>query len=497
MILIGAYPTQLRVGTEAQGIAALGRFLDHSFGPGPALHLLPFFPSAGDFGFAPNDLLVVEESLGSWGDIQEIARKRSVLIDGIFNHVGRGHEWVRAFHRDPASLADTIVAYRDVRPSEGPNSPRGDPVLRPTQTSDGLWHVWQTFTEYAIDVHLGSDRARKYFESFLALASESGVWGIRLDAVAYYAKQLGGGIRHNSGVHELAASIAELVHARGLRTMAQLDCDTDGLRYFSEERHRSIPINDFSFAVHLFLALAEQRPLQLAEYINQTASIDRILVRAPRTHDGILLRSGNFPQSDKNRIIADAERRGITVRRTDGDPYELNCSGTRYLQLIVGDDHVNAAIEMTSVVTIFSSDIAYFYLPYIVGHIPEESGQDRSDVDPRAVNRTPIPMDFLTRQATIEHIARLRRLFEILSGFRSNIGGRRELFATASNKALRLHCQSSGLTLVANLSNEVLESELDVNQIIVASRFDGSELGPYGYLVVRQAVSSVNSEVAK
>lgn len=485
MIVIGAYPSQILGNGCHLGIAALDTWLDEQFGPSPALHLLPFFPSAGDFGFAPNDLLAVDPGCGTWSDVQKIAAKRALIIDGIFNHVGREHQWMRAFIANPTALADTIVAFRDVEPADGPNSPRGDYVLRPTQTSEGIWHVWQTFTEHAVDVRLESDRVKAHIGAFLKQIAAIGVWGVRLDAVAYYAKRLGGAIRHNAGVHELAEAIAEQAWSKNLSVMAQLDSDSDGLKYFAQGQFQSIPVNDFSFAVYLLLTLCEQKSAPVADYINRTAQITRPLVRAPRNHDGILLRSGNLNPRDKQEFLGHAKQLGVGVRYANGDAYELNCSGPYLVRLVTGPEHYRAAIEVIAAVTILASDVPYFYFPFLVGYAPEDSmARMAPDPDPRALNRRAVPVEFLSNGPTALHVARLRDLFSLLVNFRDFELKRSFLTAEAQGSCLRLHCRRSNVTLIANLGPGSIECAHNGKTLIYGSRFDTTSLGPYGYAIL-------------
>lgn len=53
------------------------------------IHLLPFFPSSGDRGFAPMDYTKVDEKFGNWDDVQELAKSYYLMFDFMVNHISK------------------------------------------------------------------------------------------------------------------------------------------------------------------------------------------------------------------------------------------------------------------------------------------------------------------------------------------------------------------------------------------------------------------------
>ena len=45
------------------------------------VHILPFFPSSGDRGFAPMDYTRVDPSFGGWEDVEKLADKYYLMFD--------------------------------------------------------------------------------------------------------------------------------------------------------------------------------------------------------------------------------------------------------------------------------------------------------------------------------------------------------------------------------------------------------------------------------
>lgn len=53
------------------------------------IHLLPFFPSTGDRGFAPTGYTEVDPKFGDWSDIEKIGKKYYLMFDFMINHISR------------------------------------------------------------------------------------------------------------------------------------------------------------------------------------------------------------------------------------------------------------------------------------------------------------------------------------------------------------------------------------------------------------------------
>ena len=67
-------------------IASLGRFCDAYLDDVVSvIHILPFFPSSGDDGFAVSDHECVDKALGDWEDIFSLSKNYQVMADLVLN----------------------------------------------------------------------------------------------------------------------------------------------------------------------------------------------------------------------------------------------------------------------------------------------------------------------------------------------------------------------------------------------------------------------------
>lgn len=53
------------------------------------IHLLPFFPSSADRGFAPITYDRVDPAFGTWRDVEKLGREFDLIIDFMVNHISR------------------------------------------------------------------------------------------------------------------------------------------------------------------------------------------------------------------------------------------------------------------------------------------------------------------------------------------------------------------------------------------------------------------------
>lgn len=415
MIIIGVYPDQIY--SNQHTLKVLKNELSNKIPESIVLHLLPFQKSCGDGGYAISDWYEVEETFGDWSDIKEIAKGRRLMVDGVFNHIGIRHKRVKDFCENPRRYKEWFY----INLEKTLNSPRGQEADRNIWTVEGNMKIRQTHMEQTVDINLENLEVQEEINQYLGFLKEKGIWGIRLDAVAYYKK--GEFIRHNDGAEALANKIADMVKNSGFYAVAQLDCDEQGRAYFSDSQYRDVAIYDFSYSAYLCEAIISEKTDVLSRYLMQTSLEKRILIRAPRTHDGILLKSGNLTEECKIQVINFANKHGIAVRNANGSIYELNCS-LPYLFNIIYPKDVHKLVRMTIAFTGILNSIPYYYFPYMEGYIPEQRVScdyiperfDKKDL--RTINRLPVPIEFVYNHPAQKE---LKSLLDVLAEIHCNI----------------------------------------------------------------------------
>lgn len=168
------------------------------------VHILPFFPSSGDRGFAPLRYDVVDPAFGTWDDVKRIGERRYLMFDFMINHISRHSPYYEDFmaKKDASEFADFFIRYKDFWAAEGgfPTQEQVDAIYKrkprapyvDAEFADGTTEkLWCTFGEEQIDINVRSERAQRFFVETLTTMAANNASIIRLDAFAYACKKPG------------------------------------------------------------------------------------------------------------------------------------------------------------------------------------------------------------------------------------------------------------------------------------------------------------------
>ena len=189
-----------------ENLADLDQVLDTYFKDAiGGVHILPFFPSSADRGFAPMRYDVVDPKFGTWDDVRRIGEKRYLMFDFMINHISRQSPYFQDFlaKKDASEFADFFIRYKDFWAKEGgfPTDEQVDAIFKrkprapyvDVEFADGTTEkVWCTFGEEQIDINVKSARAQQCFKETLTNMAANNAAIIRLDAFAYACKRAGG-----------------------------------------------------------------------------------------------------------------------------------------------------------------------------------------------------------------------------------------------------------------------------------------------------------------
>jgi sucrose phosphorylase len=79
--------------TGAPPLRTLAGFLEaHLQDVVSGVHLLPFYPSSSDDGFAVTDFFAVDPALGTWTEVARISESFDLMFDAVFNHMSAQSE---------------------------------------------------------------------------------------------------------------------------------------------------------------------------------------------------------------------------------------------------------------------------------------------------------------------------------------------------------------------------------------------------------------------
>ena len=167
-----------------------------------SIHILPFFPSSGDRGFAPINYREVDEAFGTWEDIREIAEDYELMFDFMINHLSRRSPEFLDFieKHDESEYADMFLRFRKFWPGGEPTEEQVELLNKRKPCApceeiafrDGTTEkIWCTFDDEQMDLDLRSESAWNYVERTLRFLMDQGLSQLRLDAFAFATKKVG------------------------------------------------------------------------------------------------------------------------------------------------------------------------------------------------------------------------------------------------------------------------------------------------------------------
>jgi len=197
-IQIISYPDSL--GKNLQELHyTLKRYVPDAAG---GVHILPFYPSSADRGFAPITYYQVDSNFGTWRDIEMIQEDFDLTVDFMVNHISRQSKYFIDYmkHGRQSVYADMFLSFDKLAPNgkiseedlKRVYTRKPEPPYQYIERPDGSREaIWSTFDHEQIDVDLYSPVTREIFRDFLIFLSRRKPKIIRMDAFAYTTVKLG------------------------------------------------------------------------------------------------------------------------------------------------------------------------------------------------------------------------------------------------------------------------------------------------------------------
>ncbi|NNJ61297.1 MAG: sucrose phosphorylase [Dactylosporangium sp.] len=197
------------------------------------VHLLPFYTpfDGADAGFDPTDHTTVDPRLGSWTDIQRLAKTHDVVADFIVNHVSRESREFSdlARHGAESAYAGMFLTFDAVYPEGATEQdllsvyrPRPGLPFVPVRWGGQRRLAWSTFTPAQIDVDVRHPQGQAYLDRVLGALTSNGVSLLRLDAVGYAVKTPGTSSFMTPDTLAFIAELTERARDRGVEILVEV-----------------------------------------------------------------------------------------------------------------------------------------------------------------------------------------------------------------------------------------------------------------------------------
>ena len=335
-------------------LKTLKSFLDSTIGDTiNSVHILPFFPYSSDDGFSVIDYSSVNESLGSWQNIEQISKNYRLMSDLVINHCSSRSAWFDNFIKGEGQGSDFFfTALPDDNLSKVVR-PRTSPLLKEVETGKGKKFVWCTFSHDQVDFDFRNPEVLKAFTSIIKQYLDSGVKIFRLDAIAFLWKIVGTTSINLSQTHEVVRLLRTLIESAEPTAVIITETNipnTQNLTYFgnANEAHG---IYNFSLPPLLINTLLTGNCLYLKRWLmSMPPSQDGTMYfNFIASHDGIGLRpaEGLLSENELDNLVQTVQGFGgkISWRTTDNGEqkaYEMNIALYDALQgTVKGKDQWN------------------------------------------------------------------------------------------------------------------------------------------------------------
>jgi amylosucrase/maltose alpha-D-glucosyltransferase/alpha-amylase len=178
------------------------------------LHLMPLFQCPdgdNDGGYAISDYRTVNPSIGTIGELEEIAtelrlRGISLVLDFIFNHTSDEHEWARRALAGEKEYQSFYRMFPDrCEPDQYEASiqaifPDDHPGCFTYRSKIRKW-VWTTFNNFQWDLNYENPEVFNRMAAEMLFLANIGVEVLRLDAVAFLWKKKGSSCQNLPEAH--------------------------------------------------------------------------------------------------------------------------------------------------------------------------------------------------------------------------------------------------------------------------------------------------------
>lgn len=165
------------------------------------IHLLPFYPSSADRGFAPKTYEKVDPKFGSWEMVESLAEEYYMMYDFMLNHISRTSEYFQDYlkNKNDSPYSDFFIKYSEFWPGGEPTEEQVDLIYKRkprapyilAEFEDGTSEkIWCTFSEEQIDLDITKEATLNFIEETIINLCERGASILRIDAFAYVTKKV-------------------------------------------------------------------------------------------------------------------------------------------------------------------------------------------------------------------------------------------------------------------------------------------------------------------
>ena len=425
------------------------------------VHLLPFYPSSGDRGFAPLGYEEVDPAFGGWEDVEALGNAYDLIVDFMVNHISRRSPFFKDYLEKGAGSTFAEMFLR-----LGQLAPRGiskdayaalfkrkptPPWVTVRPAGGAEEQVWCTFDDEQIDLDVESPIGREFIRRSLLGLAAHGVKMIRLDAFAYAIKRLGTSCFFvEPQTSKLLHDLHELLAPHGVELLPEI-----------HERHhiqlalaaQGYWVYDFNLPLLVLQALYDGSSANLVQWAR---ICPRKQITTLDTHDGLpvldvadLMRADDLERTKENLFSqgANVQRRySVDPAYKNRNVYQLNC--TYYSAL---GEHDDAYLAARAIQFFFPGIPQVYYVGLLAGRNDTELVEQTKFG--RNINRHNYGREEIRHEAQRSVVQRLLRLMIFRNTFPA-FGGELSIGAAPDSELVLMWSKADSQTrLCVDLRN--------------------------------------------
>ena len=386
-----------------------------------AVHILPFFPSSGDRGFAPLTYKEVDPAFGDWEDIRALAADYELMFDFMINHISRQSAQFKDFveKHDASPYKDMFIRFKDFWPQKTPtpeavamlNKRKDHAPCERIEFADGASEeIWCTFSEEQMDLNMESAQTWDFVGHSLRFLMEHGASMVRLDAFAFATKKYGTSCFFvEPEMWELMGRVQRILDERNIPMLPEIH---DHYTLQLKIAEKGYAVYDFALPVLVLHTLYTKNSRRLKHWMeicprNQYTTLD--------THDGIgmvdvwdLLSEEELDAvSERTKAYGANFKMDFSEKAKDKPVvYQINCT---YYSALGEDDR---AYLLARAIQFFAPGVPQVYYMGLLAGENDYELMERTDF-PRNISRHNYTMEEIeqnVRRPVVKELCRLMRL---------------------------------------------------------------------------------------
>lgn len=371
------------------------------------VHILPFYPYTSDDGFSVVDYREIDPKLGSWSDVNDIAKDFDLMFDAVINHISKSSEWFQGYLKGDEKYKNFFIEADPSLDYSHVTRPRALPLLTPFDTSEGVKHIWTTFSDDQIDINFKNSKVLIEILDILNMYAVNGSRFLRLDAIGFMWKKIGTTCMHLDETHAIIKLIREVLELSAPGTILITETNVphkDNISYFGNGYDEAQMVYQFPLPPLTLFSFHTRNASKLSEW---AASLEPTTDATSffnflSSHDGVGMRptEGILSEEEKQFMVDQTIAHGGRVSYKDnGDgtksPYELNIN---YLDALTHPDEAQdvRVNKFLAAHTILLSVIGVpgIYIHSLLGSQNYHQGVEESGIN-RRINREKLNKDEL------------------------------------------------------------------------------------------------------